>query len=302
MKHLKLMAKIRERRKVMLYIIKPKIKGRIHIGPNIDNTGESHRMVITDVPEKMQQRFIKELEEKEAELKKLTDKMSEKELDMETKKKKVEDNTDEKYEISNAISTLKANVENSNSREKVVEEEIDVNISELDSSRMQKSEISQKFAEIEAKREKIKSDLNKIDEKRKESDVKLKEYDLKINQCESEIRMKDSRMKFLIETEKEKEGYIRSVKSILQDCEKDLSLKKGVHGVIANLISVPKEYETAIEMCLGQCMQNIVTDTEEDAKKLVEHLRKFNLILSNFFPLTELIGKKLALPKLNFLK
>lgn len=238
-------------------------------------------------------KFVKELEEKEAELKKLTDKMSEKELDMETKKKKVEDNTDEKYEISNAISTLKANVENSNSRKKVVEEEIDVNISELDSSRMQKSEISQKFAEIEAKREKIKGDLNKIDEKRKESDAKLKEYDLKINQCESEIRMKDSRMKFLIETEKEKEGYIRSVKSILQDCEKDLSLKKGVHGVIANLISVPKEYETAIEMCLGQSMQNIVTDTEEDAKKLVEHLRKFNLGRAIFLPITSVKGKKL---------
>lgn len=238
-------------------------------------------------------KFVKELEEKETELKKLTDKMSEKELDMETKKKKVEDNTDEKYEISNAISTLKANVENSNSRKKVVEEEIDVNISELDSSRMQKSEISQKFAEIEAKREKIKGDLNKIDEKRKESDAKLKEYDLKINQCESEIRMKDSRMKFLIETEKEKEGYIRSVKSILQDCEKDLSLKKGVHGVIANLISVPKEYETAIEMCLGQSMQNIVTDTEEDAKKLVEHLRKFNLGRASFLPITSVKGKKL---------
>ena len=238
-------------------------------------------------------KFVKELEEKEAELKKLTDKMSEKELDMETKKKKVEDNTDEKYEISNAISTLKANVENSKSRKKVVEEEIDVNISELDSSRMQKSEISQKFAEIEAKREKIKGDLNKIDEKRKESDATLKEYDLKINQCDSEIRMKDSRMKFLIETEKEKEGYIRSVKSILQDCEKDLSLKKGVHGVIANLISVPKEYETAIEMCLGQSMQNIVTDTEEDAKKLVEHLRKFNLGRASFLPITSVKGKKL---------
>ena len=246
----------------------------------------------TDLTEN-KEKFVKELEEKEAELKKLTDKMSEKELDMETKKKKVEDNTDEKYEISNAISTLKANVENSNSRKKVVEEEIDVNISELDASRMQKSEISQKFAEIEAKREKIKGSLNEIDEKRRESDAKLKEYDLKINQCESEIRMKDSRMKFLIETEKEKEGYIRSVKAILQDCEKDLSLKKGVHGVIANLISVPKEYETAIEMCLGTSMQNIVTDTEEDAKKLVEHLRRFNLGRASFLPITSVKGKKL---------
>ena len=239
------------------------------------------------------EKFAKELEEKEASLKELTDKMSSKELEMETKKKKVEDNTDEKYEISNTISTLVANVENSKARKKVIEEEINSNISELDSSRMTKSEISQKFAEIEAKREKIKNNLNEIEAKRKEADSKLKDYDLKINQAESEMRMKDSRLKFLIETEKEKEGYIRSVKAILQDCEKDSSLKKGVHGVIANLVSVPKEYEVAIEMCLGQTMQNIVTDTEEDAKKLVNHLRKFNLGRASFLPISSVKGKKL---------
>ena len=239
------------------------------------------------------EKFAKELEEKEKSLKELTDKMSSKELEMETKKKKVEDNIDEKYEISNTISTLVANVENSKARKKVIEEEINSNISELDSSRMTKSEISQKFTEIETKREKIKNNLNEIENKRNEADSKLKDFDLKINQAESEIRMKDSRLKFLIETEKEKEGYIRSVKAILQDCEKDSSLKKGVHGVIANLISVPKEYEVAIEMCLGQTMQNIVTDTEEDAKKLVNHLRKFNLGRASFLPISSVKGKKL---------
>ena len=239
------------------------------------------------------EKFAKELEEKEASLKELTDKMSSKELEMETKKKKVEDNTDEKYEISNTISTLVANAENSKARKKVIEEEINSNISELDSSRMTKSEISQKFTEIETKREKIKNNLNEIEAKRNEADSKLKDYDLKINQAESEMRMKDSRLRFLIETEKEKEGYIRSVKAILQDCEKDSSLKKGVHGVIANLVSVPKEYEVAIEMCLGQTMQNIVTDTEEDAKKLVNHLRKFNLGRASFLPISSVKGKKL---------
>ena len=219
--------------------------------------------------------------------------MSEKELEIENKKKKVEENTDQKYEISNTISTLIANVENSENRKKVIKQEIESNISELDSSRMIKSEISQKFAEIEGKRNKIKSNLDAIEEKRKEADLKLKEYDTKINQYESEMRIKDSRLKFLIETEKEKEGYIRSVKSILQDCEKDANLKKGVHGVIANLIEVPKEYEVAIEMCLGQSMQNIVTDTEEDAKRLVEHLRKFKLGRASFLPITSVKGKKI---------
>ncbi|MCI8291211.1 MAG: chromosome segregation protein SMC [Clostridia bacterium] len=238
-------------------------------------------------------KFVKELEEKELEFKKLTDKMSEKELEIESKKKKVDKNTDERYEISNTISTLVANAQNAQARKKAIKEEITSSISELDSSRMNKSEISQKFAEIEAKRNKIKNDLDAIEDKRKEANTKLKEYDLKINQYESEMRIKDSRLKFLVETEKEKEGYIRSVKSILQDCDKDASLKKGVHGVIANLISVPKEYETAIEMSLGQAMQNIVTDTEEDAKKLVEHLRKFNLGRASFLPITSVKGKKL---------
>lgn len=239
------------------------------------------------------EKFAKELQEKEDELKKLTDKMSEKEIEMEAKKKKVEENSDEKYEISNMISTLSANVDNSNARKKVIDEEIESNISELDSSRMLKSEISQKFTEIESKREKIKNSLNQIEEKRSEADSKLKNYDLQINQLESEMRIKDSRLRFLEETEKEKEGYIRSVKAILKDCDKDSSLKKGVHGVVANLISVPKEYEVAIEMCLGQTMQNIVTDTEEDAKKLVNHLRKFNLGRASFLPISSVKGRKI---------
>lgn len=59
----------------MLYIIKPKIKGRIHIGPNINNIGESHcsvPFIFTDVPRKKQQEFIKKLEEKGYTVKKIT--------------------------------------------------------------------------------------------------------------------------------------------------------------------------------------------------------------------------------------
>ena len=66
--------------------------------------------------------------------------------------------------------------------------------------------------------------------------------------------MKESRCKFLQETEKDKDGYIKSVKSLLLACEKDASLNKGVEGVLASLISVDKKYETAIEMCLGQSL------------------------------------------------
>ena len=71
--------------------------------------------------------------------------------------------------------------------------------------------------------------------------TKIKEFETTLNNLNYESRMKDSRLKFLIETEKEKEGYIRSVKSLLNDCEKDTNLKKGMNGVLANLISVDKK-------------------------------------------------------------
>lgn len=239
------------------------------------------------------EKFSKELEEKEAELLTLTEKLSSKEIQIEEKKQKVEKNTDEKYEISNIISTLIANMENSEKREKNIKSEITSYISELDSSRIHKEEISKSFYEIDSRRNKIKNELEEIEEKRIEAENKLKDFQTKINNIETERRIKDSKLKFLEETEKEKEGYTKSIKAILKECERNESLNKGNHGVLANLISAPKEYEIAIEMSLGQAMQNIVTDTEEDAKKLVKYLRENKLGRASFLPISSVNGKKL---------
>ena len=239
------------------------------------------------------EKFQKELDEKEKELEELTKKLSSKELEIEEKKKIVEQNTDNKYEKLNNISTIEANLENNKKRKKQINSEIDFNISELDSTRLTREEISKTFQEIEAKRNGIVKSLDKISSEKEKAEAKIKEYEDNINRLSSEYRIKESRLKFLKETEKEKEGYIRSVKNLLLDCEKNSNLKKGSHGVLANIIKTPKEYETAIEMALGASLQNIVTDTEQDAKKLVEHLRKNNLGRASFLPLASEKKKKL---------
>ncbi len=238
-------------------------------------------------------KFEKELEEKQAELDKLTSKLSKKEIEIEEHKKKVEENTDKRYELQSDISTQNANAESLEKRKQQIKQEITTNISELDSARLRKDDISKGFYEAESKRNSIVSSLEKIEKQKEETSTKIKEYDTNINNLYSEMRIKDSRRKFLVETEKEKEGYIKSVKSLLNDCENIKDLGKGMHGVLANIISVPKEYETAIEMCLGASLQNVVTETEEDAKRLIEHLRKNNLGRASFLPITSVKGKKL---------
>ena len=238
-------------------------------------------------------KFEKELEEKQAELDKLTSKLSKKEIEIEEHKKKVEENTDKRYELQSDISTQNANSESLEKRKQQIKQEITTNISELDAARLRKDDISKGFYEAESKRNSIVSSLEKIEKQKEEASTKIKEYDTNINNLYSEMRIKDSRRKFLVETEKEKEGYIKSVKSLLNDCENIKDLGKGMHGVLANIISVPKEYEAAIEMCLGASLQNVVTETEEDAKRLIEHLRKNNLGRASFLPITSVKGKKL---------
>ncbi len=238
-------------------------------------------------------KFEDELKQKQDELNKLTGKLSEKELEIEKYKKQVEENTDKKYELQADISTQTANLENLEKRQRQIKQEIQSNISELDATRLDKEEIAKGFNEIDNKRNVVLSKLDKIKEKKEEADRKTKEFNTIINTVSNEMRMKETRHKFLVETEREKEGYIKSVKSLLQDCEKIKELGKGMHGVLANIISVPEEYETAIEMCLGASLQNIVTDTEEDAKKLIEHLKQNNLGRASFLPISSVRGKKL---------
>ena len=239
------------------------------------------------------EKFQKELDDKQKELDELTKKLSDKELKIEEKKQTIEKNVDLKYELSENISNQEVNFENLEKRQKSLKTELSSVISELDLTRTNKQELGKGFYDIQSQKEKSEKILKEKAEEKESCMRKVKEFDEQINRLSYEMRMKDSRLKFLIETEKEKEGYIKSVKALLNDCEKDSMLSKGMHGVLANLISVQKEYETAVEMCLGQMLQNIVTDTENDAKKLVEHLRTNNLGRASFLPISSIHGKKI---------
>lgn len=240
------------------------------------------------------EKFETELKQKEEELANYTKTLSDKELEIETKKQIVQKNIDEKYEIIAQINTEKANFENLNKQENSIKNEMQATISELDSTRTNKSEFGNKFYQLENARNKFSLSLESMKNENEQSMQKIKDFENRINAYQSEYRIKESRQKFLIETEKEKEGYARSVKALLEATEKDKTLSRGVHGVLANLISVDKEYETAIEMTLGASIQNIVTESEEEAKILVNYLRDNNLGRASFLPITSVKGQKIS--------
>lgn len=240
------------------------------------------------------EKFETELKQKEEELEKYSKTLSDKELKIEEKKKIVQENVDKKYEIIAQINTEKANFDNLNKRENSLKNEIQENISELDSSRTNREEMAKNFYEIEKRKNDLEKSLESMREEKEKSSEKQKDFEAKINTYQSEYRIKESRYKFLVETEKEKEGYAKSVKLLMEAIEKNSSLSKGVHGVLANLISVDKKYETAIEMTLGGSIQNIVTSSEDEAKKLVNYLRENKLGRASFLPISSVNGQKIS--------
>ena len=240
------------------------------------------------------EKFEKELKEKEAEFEKYSKTLTEKEIEIEAKKKVIEENIDKKYDYIASLNTEKANLDNLIKKNKTLKNDLQNTISELDSTRNEKSEIASSFYSVENNRNTLIKELDDIKVKSKESNQKIEEYNSKINALESDFRIKESKYKFLCEMEKEKEGYNKSVKAVLDISDKESGFKKGMHGVLANLITAPEEYETAIEMALGAAIQNIVTDTEDEAKKFVNYLRENKLGRASFLPISSVKGQKVA--------
>ena len=134
--------------------------------------------------------------------------------------------------------------------------------------------------ECEAEGAKLNAELDSLSEKRNEAigrinSVNQEIFDIRRDErkLDNELESVRSRNKVLTEMKRAHEGYYSSVRDLLRDAQRDTSLSSLIEGVVAELISVPAEYETAIEMALGSALQNIVVPTEQEAKKVIEYLR-----------------------------
>lgn len=114
-----------------------------------------------------------------------------------------------------------------------------------------------------------------------------------INELKVDIQGKKSKLNMLENMKDHYEGYYRGVKNILLACKKNKDLQKGLKGVVAELIKVDKKYDKSIEIALGGSAQNIVTETREDAKKLIDYLKKNKSGRVTFLPLDAIKGRGL---------
>ncbi len=135
-----------------------------------------------------------------------------------------------------------------------------------------------------------------------ETNQRLKEAREAARAAEQQAEAGRSRLKVLEEMKRAHEGYYASVRNLLRDSERDMALKRCIEGVVAELVQVPSEYETAIEMALGATLQNIVAPTEEDAKHAIEHLRRNNYGRATLLPVSVMRPRLLDARELSYCK
>jgi len=135
----------------------------------------------------------------------------------------------------------------------------------------------------------INEQINNLNESSKTSNDNIKVLQEKINACKNEYQKRhqnnirqQSRLDSLKNMTERYEGYGNSIKKVMEQKEK----VSGIHGVVADIIKVEKKYEQAVEIALGGSIQNIVTDNENTAKKLINFLKVNKYGRATFLPLT----------------
>ncbi len=186
---------------------------------------------------------------------------------------------------------------------------------EREASKTSLSEIEERISSLKEKlkqqsevKDKIQQNLDGLNSENKEQlDVILKgkleigakqdsfsEFQKEIQNCGTKIQVYENRKRILEEMQAEHEGYAGSVKKILKESERNAEFKKRMVGVLASLISVPEKFETAIETALGNALQNIVTKDEQDAKALIEFLKRGQFGRATFLPISSMKTRSLS--------
>ena len=136
-----------------------------------------------------------------------------------------------------------------------------------------------------------KNDMEKAEEKVRVLGEEIQQKSQAIQVAQQQLHGLESRLKLLKEMSQEFEGYYQSVKKALTYAKKQNN--KRVHGVVAMLMKVPKDLETAVDMVLSSALQNIVTEDEHTAKELIQYLRENRLGRATFLPVTTIRGRTL---------
>ena len=238
--------------------------------------------------------FYNKLKETRDNLKKETESLENIVSNVEECTQAVEDGKNEIIEILNSRATTKGKAQR-----------FDAMMEQLD---IRKAEVSQRIlrlkseeAILESDREKAQKQYDAVTDVIQSTNAECVRLDEEIHQIQEKLKKQNSQMEIgqtayhreasrlesLRNITERYDGYGNSIRRVMEQ----KSREPGIRGVVADIIHVQKDYEVAIETALGGSIQNIVTDNEQTAKRMIGFLKKNRYGRATFLPLSNISGR-----------
>ena len=237
----------------------------------------------------------------EAKLREIEDKITEKEALLENRKQAMMD-------AMNRIADTKSRISRFDAMRSSLSDRLSAIISERSEYESEGQKLSTELNEANAALDSVASEkvlcndaLTKATDRVNAVNEQIFSLSRKQRESEDSVNSMRSRIKVLTEMKRAHEGYYSSVRRLLNDAERNTRLKSCIHGVVAELISVPPEYVDAVEMALGTALQNIVVPNEQDAKFIIEYLRKNDYGRATLLPVNAMKPRLLTSEERSFI-
>ena len=196
------------------------------------------------------------------------------------------------FETLSKLGDVKAQISALNAEKTTYSEQLknlEVNVrtvkNKLIESRVNVTDCKKIIEKLNLQKEELNLSINEHLAEQNKLDSEFKQSETNLNNINSNILSLEHRKKMLEDMQREYEGYNGSVKRLLTDAEKNANLKNKIVGVLASLIKVPQNFQSAIEMALGSAVQNVVTFSDDGAKELINYLKQREYGRVTFLPI-----------------
>ncbi len=210
--------------------------------------------------------------------------------------------TDEKRmsQLSSAedLSELKKNLGSISARKDATEERIKEIDAAIQKSEQGKERLQDELSAVRSDLKKLREFTSKGTQAIEEQTEEVREMQLTVNNFNQDLfnangqiaSLKDS-LEVYISLKNRFEGYKDSVRRLLSVSKTNPDVGNRVKGALADIIRTEQKYETAIETAFGGAMQNVVTATSDDARYLIEYLKRTNGGVVTFLPVSSMRPK-----------
>lgn len=130
-----------------------------------------------------------------------------------------------------------------------------------------------------------KQGVNDVLNKCKDAENQKSNIEIDIKNISHELSSVKSKLSILSNMEAYYDGYYKSIKTLMNNKEKNQMLNKSILGTVADIVKTKKEYETAIEISLGSAIQNVIVNSEAEAENIIDYLKGNKIGRVTFLPI-----------------